>query len=225
MSLPQQALNAHPRPKAVQKLKTARHGPFTMARGDHYTNGTAVYNLTCPRGHTFQGVFDHYVQAGQQCPICKQENTMQNANTDTQNPYQGQSKSDLAILFDQACADGNIKKIRLLLAAGADVNGTFGPDLVTGLMRAAANGRQHAVEELLSTPGININAQSRSGGTALMQAATNNHAKVIILLRKAKANTKLVRKKPKGSTENLTAYRIADLNKCRAAMTALTDPL
>jgi ankyrin repeat protein len=80
-----------------------------------------------------------------------------------------------------AATNGSAAAIDALLAAGADANGT-GPGGEPVLMTAARSGSVDAVRRLL-TRGANANvAEPWFGETALMWAASENHAPVVRLL-------------------------------------------
>ena len=59
------------------------------------------------------------------------------------------------------------------------------------LLRAAREGHADAVEELLKTPGIDVNAKDDNGNTALLEAARFGHDHVARVLLAAGANTKV----------------------------------
>ena len=86
----------------------------------------------------------------------------------------------------------DLNKIRLCIAAGADVNARDN-DGWTALMRAAINGGTEIVKLLLAA-GADVNAKGNDGKTALMLAKYNNHPEIVKLLKqhaknKAKANS------------------------------------
>ena len=59
------------------------------------------------------------------------------------------------------------------------------------LLRAAREGHADAVEELLKTPGIDVNATDESGNTALLEAARFGHDHVARVLLASGADTKV----------------------------------
>jgi ankyrin repeat protein len=59
------------------------------------------------------------------------------------------------------------------------------------LLRAAREGHADAVQELLKTPGIDVNATDESGNTALLEAARFGHDHVARGLLAAGANPKV----------------------------------
>ena len=56
------------------------------------------------------------------------------------------------------------------------------------LMRAAREGHADAVKELLTTPGIDVNAKDADGNTALLEAARLGHDRVVRVLLATGAN-------------------------------------
>ena len=85
----------------------------------------------------------------------------------------------------QASRLGRDEIVSLLLAAGADVNGTDG-DQMTALMQASWNGHVKLVETLLKA-GANVDEKSKWGDTALSFAKEKNYTEVIPILLKAGA--------------------------------------
>ncbi|HEY6803066.1 MAG TPA: ankyrin repeat domain-containing protein [Pyrinomonadaceae bacterium] len=59
------------------------------------------------------------------------------------------------------------------------------------LLRAARDGHADAVQELLKTPGIDVNATDADGNTALLEAARFGHDHVARVLLAGGANTKV----------------------------------
>ena len=89
--------------------------------------------------------------------------------------------------FRQAARDGNLARVRELLAAGADVDA---PDHngVTALMKASLNGLGAVVDVLLAA-GADVNqADNNNGDTALMWASDLGHADVVRALIRAGAD-------------------------------------
>ena len=93
-------------------------------------------------------------------------------------------------LLSAAAASGQTDLVKLLLAAGVDVNAPADPRLVvnprTPLMAAAKGGRTKIVSILLKA-GADVNA-SVEGRTALSIALENQHTDVVDLLRAAGAS-------------------------------------
>ncbi len=91
--------------------------------------------------------------------------------------------------LQKAVSEGNLKTVKHLIKAGADVNGT---DTLkhTPLMIAAANGNTAIVKALLKK-GASINAQNYFGETALMIAVQQNRPDVVKLLLKKGASHSL----------------------------------
>ena len=98
---------------------------------------------------------------------------------------------DDATALIMAAQDGHVEAVRLLLAAGANVN-LQAQNGVTALIMAAQNGHADVIRLLLAN-GANVNMQRPNGGTALMSAAYNGHADVIRLLLAAGANVDMQR--------------------------------
>jgi ankyrin repeat protein len=78
----------------------------------------------------------------------------------------------------QAAADGDVAKVRELLAAGTDVNSVNRQTGDTALMKAAAEGHT-ALAVTLILLGADVNAQNKQGHTALMLAAENGRTATI----------------------------------------------
>ena len=82
-----------------------------------------------------------------------------------------------------AARDGDTEKVKLLIAAEADVNWKNDADYgATPLIIAALNGRTECVRLLLAAPGININQAGQQGATPLLCAALNGHKECVRLL-------------------------------------------
>ncbi len=86
-------------------------------------------------------------------------------------------------LCDATDNDDN-NKIRLLIAAGADVNCT-GPDGWTPLTNCCLSNNPEGLRLLLAAPGIDVNKPNRGGNTALQVAAERDHAVCVRILREA----------------------------------------
>ena len=80
----------------------------------------------------------------------------------------------------QACQNGNVELVKLLLEAGADVKATQGGG-ETALMIASRTGRVECVKALLEK-GADANASERHGQTSLMWAASQGNTEVVDLL-------------------------------------------
>jgi quinoprotein dehydrogenase-associated probable ABC transporter substrate-binding protein len=118
---------------------------------------------------------------------------------------------------------------KLLINSGANVNTPVGKDKLTPLMIAAA--QMHAAEGTVFLPsstrpididkmlikrGANVNAQSTTGMTALMVAATRDNAEAIGLLLNSGANPDVKNK------AGQTALQLANLNDAQSAAQAIT---
>jgi len=89
--------------------------------------------------------------------------------------------------FVQATMDGNLRRMRLLRFAGANVNGRSNSGMP--LFMAAAEGKLEVVRFLLDE-GADVNARENGGGTSLSEAVYYGHVDVIkeLLLRGADIN-------------------------------------
>lgn len=127
-----------------------------------------------------------------------------------------------------ALAEAKYESAKALLEAGAHIDTRAGPDELTPLMIAASqikpgegtiflpgSTRPIDLARDLITRGADINAQSKSGITALMIAAARNVAPMIGLLMQAGAKPDLK------SAQGKTAADIADQNGAEAAAKAL----
>jgi ankyrin repeat protein len=81
----------------------------------------------------------------------------------------------------KAAASGNIERVKVLIAAGADVDFQRVINGFTALIYAAQNGYTHIVEALLRA-GANVNAKNKNGHTALMRAAEKDHPDTVAML-------------------------------------------
>ena len=70
----------------------------------------------------------------------------------------------------EKCMSGRVEEVREALAAGADPNARGGSVNFTCLMVATWENHDRVVELLLSTPGIQVNAKTEFGTTALQYA-------------------------------------------------------
>lgn len=94
-------------------------------------------------------------------------------------PMKGQTPSDAQALM-RAAGDGDVARVRSLLASGADVNAAAeGGE--TALMRASAKGHLGVVEVLLDAGG-DVHAKSENGFTPLFMAVFFGHAEVARVL-------------------------------------------
>ena len=84
-----------------------------------------------------------------------------------------------------ACSDGRVEEVREALAAGADPNARGGPYNTTCLMVAAWGNHSGVVELLLSTQGIQVNAKSECGSTALHKACASGSPASLALIVKS----------------------------------------
>jgi TonB family protein len=89
-----------------------------------------------------------------------------------------------------AAANGNLEKVRSLLAAHADVSASL-DDGRTALMLAAENGHLGVARALLAAK-ADVNAKSFDGSTAFALAAKNNHLDMVRLLEGAGAKRVVV---------------------------------
>ena len=86
----------------------------------------------------------------------------------------------------EACGNGQLECISLLLNCGADIDQQCSGDGRTALMLAACNGQKEAVKLLLDFgTGASITPISKSGKTALQYAQEENHLEIVELIRKA----------------------------------------
>lgn len=88
-----------------------------------------------------------------------------------------------------AAREGELEAVRMLLKAGAYVDGRGGA--MTPLAAAALRGHSHIVS-LLIRSGADINAVGENGLSALMNAVKLNHLGVTGILLDARANTRVV---------------------------------
>jgi len=85
----------------------------------------------------------------------------------------------------EKCCDGRVEKVREALAAGADPNARGGFVNSTCLMVAALRNYNGVVELLLSTPGIQVNAKTEFGTTALHEACDGGSLASLALIVKS----------------------------------------
>jgi ankyrin repeat protein len=95
---------------------------------------------------------------------------------------------DMQYALTVAAGNGNVTRMRLLIASGADVNPPTG-GMVRPLYSASSAGQLNAVELLLDK-GADINGSEKFGNTALTIAAHSGQLDVVRLLisRGAKVN-------------------------------------
>ena len=127
-----------------------------------------------------------------------------------------------------AIAEAKYEVAKVLLDGGAHIDSTAGPDALTPLMIASSqvspgegaiflpgSTRPIDLARDLIQRGADVNAQSKSGVTALMIAAARNVAPMIGLLMQAGARADLK------SAQGKTALEIAEQNGAEAAAKAL----
>jgi len=83
------------------------------------------------------------------------------------------------------CSDGRVEEVREALAAGADPNTRGGLYNFTCLMVAAFENHNGVVELLLSTQGIQVNAKTEHGSTALHYACLSGSLASLALIVKS----------------------------------------
>ena len=94
-------------------------------------------------------------------------------------PMKGQSPVDTQALM-RAVDEGNVARVKMLLAAGADANAA-GEGGETALMRAVARDNLEVVEVLLDAGG-DVHAKSENGFTPLFMAVFFGHADIARVL-------------------------------------------
>jgi len=85
-------------------------------------------------------------------------------------------------LWKSACRYGNLKKVKILLENGVDVN-KYTSDGKTPLILASENGRPEIVKILLKN-GADINKCSKSGKTPLVYASEKLNFEIVRILNK-----------------------------------------
>jgi ankyrin repeat protein len=96
---------------------------------------------------------------------------------------------ETALMF--AAKFGCVQACRLLLDKRADVNAQTKNEKFTALMMAVMNDKYYTAELLLAQPGINKDAQTAEGNTALMIAVCLYYKGIVRLLLEYKVNTSL----------------------------------
>jgi uncharacterized protein len=86
----------------------------------------------------------------------------------------------------KAAYDGDLSRVKALIAANADVNAKTG-DGITALIYASQNGHQEVVHALIAAK-ADVNAKANNGATALMAASQKGHKEVVQVLIAAKAD-------------------------------------
>lgn len=95
------------------------------------------------------------------------------------------TEAEASELLQEAVADGDLKRVKALVKAGAKVNRRDSAGW-TPLMRAAEHGRLEMVRFLIEQ-GADVNNVSNNGFTALMRAFVNHHTETADLLRQSGA--------------------------------------
>ncbi len=123
----------------------------------------------------------------------------------------------------QACREGDLEKVKELIAAGVDVNGAYWPSCdvcrrglrgctcpssETPLLVASWTGNVRIVKELIKA-GADVNKSNSSNETPLMFASSQGHYKVVKILLSAGANVK-VRSKSFSSSFGHRSYTALD---------------
>ncbi|HLK60331.1 MAG TPA: ankyrin repeat domain-containing protein [Chthonomonadaceae bacterium] len=116
--------------------------------------------------------------------------------------------------------NARLKKVRLLLEAGANVN-TQTPSetedhlkvAATPLMAAAINGDPHLLQ-LLIDKGADVNSKDKSGNTALLYAARNGSADAVQLLIAHHADVNVRNEQGKSALNEATRMNTHPLAKC-----------
>jgi hypothetical protein len=85
-----------------------------------------------------------------------------------------------------AARAGDIPRLEMLLAKGADPNQRAGVNDWTPLMHAIHKGQKGSVRVLLQH-GADVNANTKNGGTGLIQAAGYGYAEIVAMLLEAGA--------------------------------------
>ena len=94
----------------------------------------------------------------------------------------------------------SLAMVTALIQAGADVNSPQPDYRHTALFWASFKGYKDMVKLLLAQPGIQLDAISIDGDTALMAAAEKGHAEIAEMLRKAGANVSITDKRGETAT-------------------------
>jgi len=105
--------------------------------------------------------------------------TIKRALRDLPDPQEGMPTEEMGLV--EACAKGELPRVKKLLLEGQDVNQRNSSE-DTGLHMACFNGHDHVVEVLLAHPSIDVNVRTSLGGTPLFLACMNGSPSVIQLL-------------------------------------------
>ena len=90
--------------------------------------------------------------------------------------------------FWNACREGNLKKVKVLLNQIDDINWE-NPNDCTGLHLSCGMGKKEIVEYLISLPKINVNKEDNDGSTPLYRACYNGRDEIVkILLKDERVN-------------------------------------
>jgi membrane protease YdiL (CAAX protease family) len=131
-----------------------------------------------------------------------------------------EDKSNLNDQFIQAVKDGQLDKVKALLAKGANVN-TSDKDGLTPLMHAADQGNMEAAKVLIEKGGY-VDAKSQEGATALMFAVQSGHLDMVKLLLANGADVNEEQKCPRTAlqlAEQQDQSKIVELLKSHGAET------
>lgn len=100
------------------------------------------------------------------------------------------SFTDISYLLKLSCLlfatrDGDIKRVKQLLADGADADGAIN-DGWTALMIATVNGHKDVVQALVAH-GVDLNVRNANGWTAMMIAVRKGYGEIIEMLEEFEA--------------------------------------
>lgn len=118
-------------------------------------------------------------------------------------------------------AGESVAIVRMLLEAGADVNGSTGSTKVTPLMAAADAGNAEILQILLQT-GADVDAADSNGNTALMDASLRGYEAIVQQLLDAGANVDMVARR--GRTALLSACLWGKAGVVDQLLSAGADP-
>lgn len=85
-----------------------------------------------------------------------------------------------------AARDGDAKRVKQLLADGADADGSISEGW-TALMISTVNGHKDVARSLL-THGVDLNARNANGWTAMMIAVRKGYGEIVEMLEEFEAN-------------------------------------